>query len=194
MRKLFACFIVIVLSFSLLSTPVLASSAILEDLNEVTNENYFISYDKQGNMVDYNMPISMRASRNAGMGTYLKSNVITSGSAKNVYCGIHPDTSIWRRVSAYNFSNSSTVNVGANISISGQVYSGSISVSRSATNAFGFVIQVNDKRDSKLSVYCDFNYVQYQGYIMDSYTNKVISSFKYVTMTKTREAFIPIYA
>lgn len=176
------------LSLEQAKTPV----ALFEGASSDEAEFYFISYDEDGKITGYNMPIPLAETRTAE-NTYLKSTRIDDGSKSNVYCGIHPDTDVWRRVSSYSFTRSRTVDVSVSVSYNGKSFGGSIGVSASTSTSFSFSITVDQNRDSKLQVYCDYDYVIYKGEIRDSYTNELYQTFQYAEFTKTAERFVPYY-
>lgn len=155
-------------------------------------ELYYVMYNESGEITGYNMPKELNTVR-AEDGTYLKTTRVSSGSRSNVYCGIHPDTPMWRRVATYYFTTSRTVSMSISMSYGGESFGGSIGVSAETSQGFGFTINVDQNRDSKLKVYCDYDYVLYRGEIRDIYTDQLYQTFQYGEFTKTAERFIPYY-
>ena len=186
--KKFFCLLFAVILLLTCTLGVNAASVVPADAEEF----YYIAYDENGVMTGCNMPEALTELRSAD-GTYLKSTKVGSGSRSNVYCGIHPDTDMWRRVSSYSFTTSRTVSMSISMTYGGETFGGSIGVSAETSQGFGFTINVDQSRDSKLKVYCDYDYVLYRGEIRDIYTDQLYQTFQYGEFTKTAERFIPYY-
>lgn len=79
------------------------------------------------------------------------------------------------------------------MSYGGESFGGSIGVSAETSQGFGFAINVDQSRDSKLKAYCDYNYMLYRDGIRDIYTDQLYQTFQYGELAKTAERFIPYY-
>lgn len=157
-----------------------------------TETPYFILYSEDGEILEYNMPVSLGNAR-AEDGTYLKKIYVTSGYETKKDCGYHPSTSIWRNTAAYYLSESNTVTVGVNFSASGVSYSISLGVSATSSTVTTIVIPADVSRQSKLRVYCDFDYDLYIGEVRDINTDELYYTFQFAEATKTGEFFNPEY-
>ncbi|SBW01204.1 exported hypothetical protein [uncultured Eubacteriales bacterium] len=158
-----------------------------------SDTDYYISYDEYGNLTGYNMPVPLASTRRAEDGTYLKVIFIKNGSASNSDCGFHPDTDVWRRVSSYTFSKTTTTNMTISIGHSGKLFNGSIGVSAGTSTGFGFTVTADQTKDSKIRVNCDYDYTLNRGEVRNIYTDELIYSFDYSVITKTAERFVPYY-
>lgn len=182
MKKIFAFVMAIIMSIS--ASPLAYANDY--DNNEVS---YFICYSETGEILYYNMPYDILNKARAEDGTYLKSTLLTSGTATCVDMGYHPSTDIWRKVSSYTFSESSTVNMTATVNWNTRIFTGTIGVSAAVSTGFSFTINADQTRYSKIHVYCDFDYKLYRGEVRDIYTDEVYHTFEYSTFTKTAEDF-----
>ena len=156
-------------------------------------EYYFICYSETGEILYYNMPYDILDKTRAEDGTYLKSTFLHSGHATDVDMGYHPATNIWRNVASYTFSESFTVSMSATVNWNEISYSGSLGVSAGTSWGFSFTINADQTRESKIRVYCDFDYEIYHGEVRDIYTDELYNSFEYATFTKTAEEFRVVY-
>lgn len=72
--------------------------------------NYYISYDENGNVISYNMPFSLEAPI-AEDHTYLQSTKLGTDFTPIEYIGIHPYTNKFRLTDAYTFSLEKTTEI-----------------------------------------------------------------------------------
>lgn len=189
MKRVFTIFVAMCI---LLTSVIPASAECNEELTNIDSGAYYISYDKEGNVLSYNMPISLESPQ-AEDHTYLSSTLVDQGYVKYQGIGYHPNTSVWRRVASYSFSDSKTVDMSISMSIGGKTYGGVIGVSASETTSFGYSIDVDQNRDSKLYVYVDYYWKVYRGDVCDEFTHEVLYSFNYLSTVRDGEKFIPVY-
>lgn len=191
-KRLISALLAVVMCLSL-STPAFAAEESTTSQDILLEEcEYYISYDKSGNIVDYNMPCSLLAPQ-AEDHTYLSSTWLSSGMETDVNLGDHPHTQIWRKVSSYTFSTSNTVSVSVGITYKGRVLDGTIGISGSVSSGFSFTKDADPNRFSKIQVICDYSYNVYRGDVCDEFTHEVLYSFEYATFTKEAEDFHVIY-
>ena len=196
--KTFKRFLVVAMSMcmtiGLIMTPIHAKET--PCIEELFN-GYYVAYDTDGNITDYNMPIPQEEYI-AKMNQRYSSVVELDHGTRIWYDhGYHPFTDIWRRVSSYNFSKTETVNVSLSISF---LYAGSyvtgngtLAVSQGVSYASGYTIDVDQSRDSKLRVITDFDWTYYKGIEYDNYTGNYLYEYNFTTFVKTAERFIPEY-
>ena len=144
---------------------------------------------------DARNPESMSGQRGGGTAgfTYLKKTPIYYGSESNVYCGLHPDADHWQRVPSYSFTMSQTVDMDVAVTYNGESLGGQIAVSAGSPYGGGFTIDVDQMRDSRLEVFCDYDYVVYRAEVRECNTDQVYQTFQYADFFLTAERFIPYY-
>ena len=155
--------------------------------------NYYITYGIDGSLIDMNMPKDNLIQTD----THTVYTVVAEGNKYNYYHGIHPSTSIWRKVSSYGFSTSNTTSVGFSFtaSIGGQnkSVSGSVSVANTVSSGFSFTINVDQTRYSKLAVYTDFHWKYIRADVIDNTSGNIVNTYYYTTAYTTAQEFRPIY-
>lgn len=159
--------------------------------------NYYVAYDTNGNITDYNMPISQEEFEAKMKNRYTETTALTSGSMNWVDLGYHQSTDIWRRVSAYYFSVSKTysTSVEANFNYQGKNFSvgGSIGIAKGSTVETSYSVDADQSRDSKIRVYVDYDWTYYEGREYDNYSGNLQYTYNFTVFTKTAERFIPEY-
>ena len=186
MKRFVSVFLAVVL---LLNVPI---TTFATETESASGENYYICYSKDGQILSYNMPVTITNTARAEDGTYLKSTQIGTGSVSMVDLGYHPSTTIWRYVASYSFSYSTTVGVSVSLTWGGETFNGTIGISASSSS-FGYTINADRSRPSKIRVYCGYDYVIYQGEVRSSTTDELLYTFNYATFTKTTEEFRVVY-
>lgn len=189
MRKFMSVCLALVILLSSMPTSVHAS----ENDIATKHKQYCICYSEDGKILFNNLPVSISGNARAEDGTYLKTTTLGQGSEHSVYLGYHPSTNIWRSVSSYTFSESVTVGMSVTVSGTGFSIPGTIGISASVSSDFSFTITVDQSRQSKIRVYCDYDYIAYHGEVRDIYTDELLDEFDYVVLTKTSEDFRPVY-
>ena len=145
--------------------------------------DYFIAYDEFGNIMDQNMPIQPRS------GTHTTTKVVDKGTATEEDCGFHPETTVWRKVSQYTFTTSSTIS----ISVSANKYGGSVGISKTAGTSFSYSVKANQSKYSKIRVYLSYTWKRYYAKVYDNTSGQLINSYYFVTTQRTHENFKPYY-
>lgn len=125
--------------------------------------------------------------------TYLKKTPIYYGTESNVYCGLHPDADYGQQVPSYSFTMGQTVDMDVAVTYNGKSLGGQIAVSAGSPYGGGFQVDVDQTRDSKLEVFCDYDYIVYRAEIRDCHTDELYQTFQYADFFLTAERFIPYY-
>lgn len=154
------------------------------------NTNYYVLYDESGSIVKKNMPNYSNIQRT---GNHTQISVSSSGSKRNYDSGYHPETQVWRKVSAYNFTTGSSVSITLSFQAGGKTISGSIGVSATASQSFGYTITADQTRYSKIRVYTGFDYVHYRADVIDNTSGNIVYTYYYTTISKTHEEFRVVY-
>ncbi len=192
MKKLMSVLLAVAMCLSLAVPAFAAEEGVTSQNISLEECKYYISYDKNGKIVDCNMPRSL-LSPQAEDHTYLSSTWLSSGIETDVNLGEHPHTQIWRKVSSYAFSESNTVSISLEITYKGRRLEGTLGISGSASSSFSFTRDADPNRYSKIQVICDYSYNVYRGDVCDEYTHEVLYSFEYVTFEKIAEDPMVIY-
>ena len=189
------------LAISLLVVPALQISSYAVDAApsaaQASNTSYYILRDKTGEIIDYNLPVPLESIEpRAEDGTYLKKTLLGSGSKTHFDCGYHPQTSIWSNPAWYHFTETKTVSIDFVFSVSsGTQVSTELTISATASSSSSATrsYQADQTRQSKIRVYCDFDYTAYSAEVRSIYTDELLYSFTYSENVKTGEFYEVVY-
>lgn len=164
-------------------------TSVLAAEEEVTDNNkYYISYDMEGNITDYYMPNDDFVKQTRS-GTNTKTTQIDSGTVTEQYLGYHPNTSIWRTISAYYFSTISKVNMS--ITVSG--CNATIGISKESSTTTTYKLKADQTKYSKVKVYTSYTWKKYRADVYDNYAGAFQYSYNFVTTKQTHEKLQVVY-
>ncbi len=168
-----------------------ASMSAIQAENDVKEKvtGYYMSYDENGNLVSQNIPdfSGMRSDNHTEV------TLVKSGHDSSRDCGYHPDTNVWRKVNQYHFNTSNTVNITLQFTIGGRKTNGTIGISRTTSQTFGYTINADVTRFSKIKVYASYDWKYYKASVIDNISGDVVYTYYYISLYKTHEEFRPVY-
>lgn len=75
----------------------------------------------------------------------------------------------------------------------GKTLSGSIGISRTTAQSFGYTISADQSRFSRIRVYTSFNWTYYRADVIDNTSGATVNTYYFTSLQKTHEEFRPVY-
>lgn len=142
---------------------------------------------------DTNIPVPSEIYGMQRVGAHTVLTKISSGTKYNVDSGYHPQTNVWRKVSAYNFNTSYTTDITVSFTGGERTLNGTIGISQTTAQSFGYTVSADQSRFSKIRVYTSFEWTYYKAELIDDATGNLLNTYYFTSLNKTHEEFRPVY-